>query len=153
MPKGRKKVFLTKLTDVSSSDKDGVGTIRKEGDDEYIFAKGVASTVAGSCVTIDESYATALLTKSVAASYIGRIGFAKAALVASKYGWYQIRGTSVPVSLAASCAKDVALYSTSTAGVLDDASSSQTKVLGIRADTAVTSAAVSVGSAWYPRID
>lgn len=149
MPSGVKKVFLTKLTDVSSSDKEGVGCVRREGDDEYIFCKGVASTVAGSAVVIDESYATALLTTSLGA-VPNRIGFAKAAIVASKYGWYQVRGTSVPMSLAASCAKDVALYTTATAGVLDDESSSQNKVLGVVNDTAVTSAAVSAGRAIHP---
>lgn len=150
MPSGRKMIFETKLTDVSSSDKEGVGTIRKEGDDEYIFCKGVASTAEGSAVVIDESYATALLTTSLGA-VPNRIGFAKAALVASKYGWYQIRGTSVPMKLAASCAKDVALYTSGTAGVLDDDSSSQNKVLGVVNDTAVTSAATSAGRAIYPK--
>lgn len=145
MPYGRKKIFLTKLTDICSSDKEGVGTIRKEGDNEYIFAKGVASTVAGSAVVIDESYATALLTSTNGAKP-NKVGFAKAAIVASKYGWYQLRGVSVPMSLAASCAKDVALYTTATGGVLDDASST-VKVYGVVADTAVTSAAVSAGRA------
>lgn len=145
MPSGVKKVFLTKLTDVSSSDKEGVGCVRREGDNEYIFCKGVASTVAGSAVVIDESYATALMTKSLAAAN-HRVGFAKAAIVASKYGWYQTRGTSIPIRLAASCAKDVTLYTTGTAGVLDDDSSSQNRIYGIVADTAVTSAAESNGS-------
>jgi len=149
MPYGRKMIFQTKLTDVASSDKEGVGTIRKEGDNEYIWCKGVASTVAGSAVGIDESHATALLTTTTGAAP-RRVGFAKAAIVASKWGWYQIRGTSVPMSLAASCAKDVALYTTSTGGVLDDTSSSSHKVLTAVADTAVTSAAVSAGHICYP---
>lgn len=146
--KGRKKIFLTKLTDICTSDKEGVGTIRKEGDDEYIFCKGVASTVAGSAVLIDETYATALLTSTNGATP-NRIGFAKAVIAASKWGWYQIRGVSVPMSLAASCPKDVALYTTATGGVLDNATST-VKVSGVVADTAVTSAAVSAGRAFYP---
>jgi hypothetical protein len=80
-----------------------------------------------------------------------RVGFAKAILIASKWGWYQIRGISVPMSLAASCAKDVALYTTGTGGVLDDESSSVQNVLGAVADTAVTAAAVSAGRALYPK--
>ena len=148
--KGRKKIFLGKLTDIYASASEGLGTVRNEGDDEYLFCKGVASTVRGSAVTIDEDYATALLTTTLGA-VPRRIGFACAATVASKWGWYQIRGVDVPMSLAASCAKDVALYTTATGGVLDDATASVHKVLGVVADTAVTSAAVSNGLAMYPK--
>lgn len=149
MPSGAKKIFQGKLTDIHSSDKEGVGTVRLEGDNEYIYCKGVASTVRGSAVVIDEDYATALLTSTNGAKP-NRVGFACAALVASKYGWYQVRGVNVPMSLAASCAKDVALYTTATGGVLDDASSTVI-VHGVVADTAVTTAAVSDGRAFYPR--
>jgi len=149
MPYGRKAIFQTKLTDVATADKEGVGTIRKEGDNEYIWCKGVGSTVRGSAVAIDEDNATALLTTTVGA-VPRRVGFALAITVASRWGWYQIRGTSIPMSLAASCPKDVALYTTGTGGVLDNASSSVHKVLTVVADTAVTSAAVSVGHCCYP---
>lgn len=149
MVSGRKKIFLTKLTDILSTDKEGIGTVRNEGPDEYIFCLGVASTVRGSAVTYDEDYVTALLTTTLGA--VPRmIAFACAATVASKWGWYQVRGDDVPMSLAASCAKDVALYTTGTGGVLDDESSSVHKVLGVVADTTVTSAAVSNGLALYP---
>lgn len=144
MPSGLKRVFQSKLTDIASSDLEGVGTVRREGDNEYLWCLGVASTVAGSAAVVNESYATALLTTTNGA-VPQRVGFAKAAIVASKWGWYQTRGVAVPMSLAASCAKDVALYTTATGGVLDDESSSTHKVIGVVADTAVTSAAVSAG--------
>ena len=125
--KGEKKVFQTKLTDVASSDKEGVGTVRKEGDDEYIWLKGVASTVAYAAVCYDEDYATALLTETLAAKG-KRVAFAQAAIVADKYGWYQIRGVG-KVRCLASCAKESVLYATSTAGCLDDAGT--TKIHGV----------------------
>ena len=56
----------------------------------YIFLIGVASTVAGSWVTYDEQYLTTLL----AANAKGPVGVAMAAIVANKYGWYQIYGTA-----------------------------------------------------------
>ena len=144
MPDGIKRVFQSKLTDIATSDLETVGTVRREGDDEYLWCLGVASVVAGSAVAINESYATALLTTTNGAAP-QRVGFAKAVIAASKWGWFQTRGVGVPMSLAASCAKDVALFTTATGGVLDDESSATHKVIGAVADTAVTSAAVSAG--------
>lgn len=84
---------------------------------EFMYAKGVASTVVGSCVIIDADDYT---TKLAVADDVGRIGFAMSACVAGEYGWYQVRGKAVGKALA-SCADNVALYLTSTAGSLDDA--------------------------------
>lgn len=66
---------------------------------EYIFLRGVASTVAGSWVTYDMSaeYQTTLL----AANAIGPVAVAMAAIVAGKHGWYQIWGKAV------GCAYDI----------------------------------------------
>jgi hypothetical protein len=149
MPSGRKKVFQTKLTDIASSDLEGVGTLRREGNNEYIWCAGVASTVRGSAVCYDEDYQAALLNTTLGA--VPRlVAFAVAVAEASKWGWFQVRGDNVPMSLAASCAEDVALYTTGTAGVLDDESSSVHKVLGVVSDLTVTSAAIGNGLATYP---
>lgn len=147
-PVGMKRVFQTKLTDVASSDKEGVGTVRREGDNEYIFLKGVASTGQYDAVGIQADYSTVLLNKTEA-DKLRRVAIAQAALVASKYGWYLLRGEGY-VNLLANCAKDVALYTTATAGSLDDTSASQTKVLGIVNQTAITSAAAAMCYVNYP---
>jgi len=65
---------------------------------EYIFLKGVASTVAGSWVTYDsnDEYQTTLL----ATGALGSVAVAQAATVAGKYGWYCIWGTTVGKSYA-----------------------------------------------------
>jgi len=57
---------------------------------EYIFLRGVASTVATSWVTYDSSaeHQTTLL----AANALGPVAVAMAAIVADKYGWYMIWG-------------------------------------------------------------
>jgi hypothetical protein len=49
MTAGVKKVFVTRLTDVDTSDKDGVGTIRFEGANvyKYVQVKNHTATVAG----------------------------------------------------------------------------------------------------------
>ena len=137
--KGMKRIFLTKLTDVSSSDKEGVGTIRREGDAEYIYCKGVASTVEGSVVVIssDGNYTTALLITAGGAKPV-RLGVAKAAIVANKYGWYQIKGYCGAIYAAASCAAGAALYTdTSTNGGVDDTSTSEHAIHGMVLATSV----------------
>lgn len=83
---------------------------------QYIFLTGVASTVAGSWVTFDEAYLTAL----VVANAVGPVGVAMAATVASTYGFYQIYGNCA-VSASDTTAADVALYIDGTAGRVDDA--------------------------------
>lgn len=86
------------------------------GQGEFIYLQGVASTVAGDAVVYDEAFLT---TRSVAASR-GPVAIALGATVASRYGWYQIKGTAI-VNVLASDAADVAQYLTATAGNLDDA--------------------------------
>ena len=59
---------------------------------EYMYLPGVASTVAGSWVTINPAggtFATALLTKTA----VGPVAIATAATDATtEYGWYLVRG-------------------------------------------------------------
>lgn len=62
--------------------------VRDERGNEYIFLKGVASTVAGDPVVFDSAYATTRL----AGTLVGDIGIAMAAIVANTYGFYQIYG-------------------------------------------------------------
>lgn len=85
---------------------------------EFIYAKGVASTVVGSWVTFNEDdWTTALLV----ADAIGRVGIAMSINVAGpNYGWYQIGGKAVGKALSA-FADNGNVYSTSTAGSVDDA--------------------------------
>lgn len=107
---------------VDTEEKVPVGTIvRAEDPDlgagEFIYLKGVASTVVGSVVTYDSaSFATAL----GAANAVGNVAVAMAANVADTYGWYQITGKSA-MKVLASFAADAAVYLTATAGSVDDA--------------------------------
>ena len=138
MAVGMKRIFITKLTDVSSSDKEGVGTVRREGDAEYIYCKGVASTIAGSVVYIsdDGSYNTALLTTAAGAAP-RRLAVAKAAIGNNQYGWYQTKGYCASIAGLASCAASAALYTSGTDGYVDDDSASQHAIHGMVFNTAV----------------
>lgn len=134
---GIKKVFLTPLDTVDDSDKEGVGTVRFEGDNEYVYAKGVASTAAGRVVVLHEDYTTALITTALGA-VPRRVAVAMAAIIANKYGWYQVKGQSTGIYCAASCAANVPLYTdVSTDGGLDDTAGSEHAVSNIWLTAAV----------------
>lgn len=85
---------------------------------EYIYLQGIGSTVAGSWVSFDEAHLTTLTV----ANAKGRIGVAMAAIVASRYGWYQIYGkNTIALSISGgSQADNTQCFLTSTAGRVDD---------------------------------
>ena len=84
---------------------------------EFIYLKGVASTVVGSAVLIaEDGFTTSLL----AANDIGQVAFAMSINVASSFGWYQINGKAVGKVLTG-FADNGNCYGTATAGSLDDA--------------------------------
>jgi len=91
---------------------------------KWIYAKGVASTVQGSFVALDvtvSTYDTALLDTDVAATQIGRVAVAMAAVDATtEFGFYQIYGQVPGLSLAAATDTKNA-FATATAGSVDDA--------------------------------
>lgn len=106
-------------TQVDTTKKVPLGTVKQFGGNEYIYLKGVGSTVAGSWVNYDEVFASALLdTDAVEA---GGIAVAMAASDATtKFGWYCIKG-EVDALCLASFADDGIVFATSTAGSVDDA--------------------------------
>lgn len=87
------------------------------GEGEFIYLLGVASTAVGSWVLFSED---AFSTSLLAANDIGQVAVAMSANVASQYGWYQVRGKAVGKALA-SFADNANVYSTATAGSVDDA--------------------------------
>ena len=101
------------------------------GEAEFIYLKGVASTVVGDTVIFDQ-YANT--TKRAVAGDRGPVAIAMSANVASQYGWYQITGAAVVK--AGTVAAAGACYLTATAGTLDDAVVSGDKIDGMRFKTA-----------------
>lgn len=84
---------------------------------EFIYLKGVASTAVGSWVLYNpDDYSTTLL----AANDIGSVAVAMSANVASQYGWYQIKGKAIGKALTG-FVDNANVYSTATAGSVDDA--------------------------------
>jgi len=75
-----------------------------------------------------------------------RIAFAQTAIGSSNYGWVQSGGRPL-VTLAANCAPNVPLYTTATAGVLDDATLSLGLVGGVVGETTISnSTAVTINA-------
>jgi hypothetical protein len=83
---------------------------------QYIYLAGVASTVATDWVHYDEAGAT---TRAIANGK-GPMAIATAAVVATKYGWYGVKGT-FSANVATSDADNSIQYLTATAGRADDA--------------------------------
>lgn len=108
---------------------------------EYIYLKGVASTTAGSWVTFDENYATALL----AANAVGPVAIAMAAIDATtEFGWYQIYGKNT-IARSDTIAADAPLYIDATAGRVDDAGVAGDWISGAVSATADTA---NVATVW-----
>jgi len=116
---------MQNIGDTSTTQNQVLGTIVQAvdvdstayGAGEFIYLKGVASTVLGSFVTYNaDDNSTALL----AANAIGPVAVAMSINVASSFGWYQISGKAVGKAKA-SYADNGLVYATSTAGSIDDA--------------------------------
>jgi hypothetical protein len=87
------------IADTSATQLHPLGTIITANDPtlgggEFIYLKGVASTVVGSIVNYDDNYQTELDTSAVAGPS-RPLAFSMSANVASQYGWYQISGLAV----------------------------------------------------------
>jgi len=129
---------LQPLTETSSTQNHEIG-LKATGFDsvlgtgEYIYLKGVASTVVGDLVVFDE-YANTT-TRAVSGSR-GPVAVAMSANVANQYGWYQICGAAKVLALAAAAANATA-YLTATAGSIDDAVVTAQAVNGLRIKTNV----------------
>ena len=100
---------------------------------EFIYLKGVASTVATDLVAYD------LLghqTTRAAANQIGPLALAQAAVTALLFGWYQIGGVGV-VTGTASDATDKVAYLHATAGRISDAVVAGDRIDGMTTVTAL----------------
>lgn len=118
-----------------------LGTVAYDADgNEYVYATGVASTVAGSWVSFDENYISTLLV----ANAKGRVGVAMAAIVAASYGWYQIGGKNTIALALAAFADNGLIYSTATPGSVDDAVVAGDLVVGAIGRSAVAGGVITV---------
>jgi hypothetical protein len=121
------------LDAATSAGKFALGDIAS-GDKGSLWMYVQASTTIGQYdfVGVDEDYkANPLTSTAAAAGHV--VGAAQIAVPISEYFWLALQGRgNINGKVASSCAADVALYTTTTAGVLDDsATATQTLVEGV----------------------
>lgn len=110
------------------------------GDGEFVYLKGVASTVVGSVVTYDgastgtPTYQTAL---APATANLGQpVAVAMSANLATGFGWYQIAGAAV-VSVVAGTTAGAKVYLAGAGQLTNATTPAGMQVLAARTDTAV----------------
>jgi len=108
----------------------------------FEYVNTLSAVAAYNAVCIDDAGDASNLTTTNAAFY-KKIGVAQISIAVSCYGWVQ-RSGKLQVNVAANCNDFVALFTTATAGVLDDATVSECLVLGLNTySSTVTASAVS----------
>lgn len=113
------------------------------GSGEFIFLKGVASTVVGSLVTYDQYLGTTTLAPATGGN--GPVAVAMSANVANQYGWYQIAGTAaVKAPNAMTPGADVFMLA-ATPGSVDDAAVNGEQVLNAKVSTTTGTPSAGLG--------
>ncbi len=104
---------------------------------EWVFCQAgaaISTTVKQQfCLAIDENFQAVKVTKALAsAGHL--IGFAPPQIIADNaFFWAQVKGSNFNIRVAPACAADVNLWTTATAGLLDDTSGgSHVAVLGVK---------------------
>lgn len=100
---------------------------------EFIYLKGIASTVVGSMVDYDSYLGTTAL--SPATGGIGPVAVAMSANVASQYGWYQITGIAAVKAPNAMVAGAEVFSLAATPGSVDDAAVNGEQILNAKVST------------------
>jgi hypothetical protein len=117
----------------------------------YVQAASDIGTYAAVGVLVNN---TAVPLTTTNAATTKRFAVAQTSIASGQYGWVQAGGVMV-VNLAASCAANVPLFTTATAGVLDDATVSGNGVglvVGIVANTSISNATAATCLAQFPHI-
>lgn len=111
----------------------------------FIFVTAGAAITQYDAVGIDEAYTATELTTAAAADG-HKIGVAQVAFDSGDYGWVQIRGVC-ELNVAGNYAVDGILYTTSTAGLLDDAvATTLSRIHGLIGTEAGTTGATTVAA-------
>lgn len=122
------------LTQVDTVAQNRLGTRSwDEAGNQYIYLKGVASVVRGSVVVFDEEFETLLASTT---NNIGMVAVAMSAVVADRYGWFQVGGRAVAKVLA-SFANNSKVFITATAGSVDDSGAAGDQIVGAYGRSAI----------------
>lgn len=138
-------VSLTELTAGTTTDGAGakfaLGTVVNGTDrTQWTYVQAGAAIGQYDWVAIDENFQAVKGTKALADAG-HQVGFAQVAFADNDMGWVCTSGANITVNTLASCAADVQLYTSGTAGSLDDTSASQTLIRGVVQVAAATASA------------
>lgn len=146
---------LQAITDTSTTQNHPLGQIVQARDistgaygvGEFVYAKGVANTVAGSWATLNHDGTTTLC----AAGAVGPVGVAMSANVANQYGWYQINGKADVKTVTASGTLGTDLYIGSTAGEAKGTTQAGDRIWNVKlSSTATTTLGTAVAQIQRP---
>ena len=142
------------FTQLDTDAKHTLGTVVKGTDGtEWCYVQANGAITQYNYVCIDENYQAVKGTTALVK--VGhKIAFAQVAFADNDYGWVALGGSNISCLVATSCAADVTLWTTATAGVLDDATGTAlAKIQGVMAVAAVDTAAATEVIASYPHYD
>jgi hypothetical protein len=140
----------------STDAKFGVGDLSTDyAGNVFVYVKASSAIAQYDVVTYDETYNTTVAPLSTSNDARGdKVGVAPVAIASGSYGWVQISGPAT-ANVLASCAANVRLNTTGTAGSLDDdGTTSAMQVQGIYLTAARTASNGSAAAILnYPFID
>jgi hypothetical protein len=113
------------------------------GGGEFIYLKGVASTVVGSLVNYDQFLGTTTLAPATGGK--GPVAVAMSANVANQYGWYQITGCAAVKAPNAMVVGAEVFMLAATPGSVDDAAVNGEQVLNAAVSTTTGTPATGLG--------
>lgn len=115
---------------ITAGNTPGVGDVYVDhNNNRYIFVLASGTVAQYDVVAIDSNNVAQAITKALADGGPD-IGVARQGMSSGSYGWAQVRG-AVSVNVLATCSSSIALYTSATAGKLDDTTTSQTKIAGV----------------------
>jgi hypothetical protein len=114
----------------------------------YVQAASTVATYAAVSVLVNNTVVPLTTTNSAASK---AVGFAQVSIASAEYGWVQLGGKP-RVLVAANCQPSVPLFTTATAGVLDDATVTAGLIAGLVATTSTVTASNVTCIAGYPHV-
>lgn len=118
----------------------------------YVYVLAGEAILQYMAVSIDADYAATKLTKALADT-LKPVGFAQAAIPSGSSGWVCVAGEGISILAKGGSGDFVAMYTTTSAGVLSGTSTSQTLIAGVVLSSSVAPGAstATAAIATYPR--
>jgi hypothetical protein len=96
----------------------------------FRFGQASGAVAINDCVVLNSAGVAQAITSTLGTAG-GFVGVAQTTLASAEYGWFQVLGVT-SLQVLSTCSSGVALYTSGTAGKLDDTSASQVKVAGVQ---------------------